>query len=68
MVPKHLCCFGSNRDWPRIGKFIERLEQNVQLFLEVNMGATGIGTGINAEPGYSDLCIKHLCDVMCQFE
>ena len=42
---------------------IERLEQNVQLFLEVNMGATAIGTGINAEPGYSDLCIKHLREV-----
>jgi len=42
---------------------IERLEQNVQLFLEVNMGATAIGTGINSEPGYSDLCIKHLREV-----
>jgi aspartate ammonia-lyase len=42
---------------------IERLEQNVQLFLEVNMGATAIGTGINSEPGYSELCIKHLREV-----
>lgn len=42
---------------------IERLEQNVQLFLEVNMGATAIGTGINSEPGYSDLCIKYLKEV-----
>ncbi|MGD9993789.1 MAG: aspartate ammonia-lyase [Salinivirgaceae bacterium] len=42
---------------------IERLEQNVQLFLEVNMGATAIGTGINSEPGYSELCIKHLKEV-----
>ena len=42
---------------------IDRLEQNVNLFLEVNMGATAIGTGINADPDYSPLCIKHLRDV-----
>jgi aspartate ammonia-lyase len=39
---------------------IERLNQNAKLFLEVNMGATAIGTGINSEPGYSGLVIKHL--------
>jgi aspartate ammonia-lyase len=39
---------------------VERLEQNVRLFLEVNMGATAIGTGINSDPDYSPLCIKHL--------
>ncbi|MGL4492526.1 MAG: lyase family protein, partial [Tannerellaceae bacterium] len=42
---------------------IDRLEQNVNLFLEVNMGATAIGTGINADPDYSPLCIKHLREV-----
>jgi aspartate ammonia-lyase len=42
---------------------IDRLGQNAQLFLEVNMGATAIGTGINSEPGYSELCIKHLKDI-----
>jgi aspartate ammonia-lyase len=42
---------------------IERLEQNVRLFLEVNMGATAIGTGINSEPGYSDLCIDYLREI-----
>jgi len=42
---------------------IERLEQNVSLFLEVNMGATAIGTGINSEPGYSDLCIDYLREI-----
>ena len=31
---------------------VERLEQNAALFLEVNMGGTAIGTGINADPGY----------------
>lgn len=39
---------------------IQRLNQNAQLFLEVNMGATAIGTGINSEPGYSEKCIYHL--------
>lgn len=42
---------------------VERIEQNVSLFLEVNMGATAIGTGINSEPGYSQACIKHLREV-----
>ncbi|MCD4691733.1 MAG: aspartate ammonia-lyase, partial [Calditrichales bacterium] len=39
---------------------IERLEQNVNLFLEVNMGGTAIGTGINADPDYSAKVIFHL--------
>ncbi|MEG1587004.1 MAG: aspartate ammonia-lyase [Bacteroidales bacterium] len=42
---------------------IPRLEQNVNLFLEVNMGATAIGTGITANPEYSALCIKYLSEV-----
>lgn len=43
-----------------LGEEVERLNQNAKLFLEVNMGATAIGTGINSEPGYTDLVIKHL--------
>jgi aspartate ammonia-lyase len=39
---------------------VERLNQNAALFLEVNMGATAIGTGINSEPGYSEKVINHL--------
>lgn len=42
---------------------VERLEQNARLFLEVNMGATAIGTGINADPDYSALCIKYLREI-----
>ena len=42
---------------------IQRLEQNVQLFLEVNMGATAIGTGINADPDYSPSVIKYLKEI-----
>lgn len=42
---------------------IERLEQNVKLFLEVNMGATAIGTGINSHPDYSKKVITHLRNI-----
>src|SRR5690606_28458713 len=42
---------------------IERLEQNAKLFLEVNMGATAIGTGINSHPDYSEKCVRHLREV-----
>jgi len=42
---------------------ILRLEQNAKLFLEVNMGATAIGTGINSDPDYSEKVVKHLRDV-----
>ncbi|MCK9220755.1 MAG: aspartate ammonia-lyase [Bacteroidales bacterium] len=43
-----------------LGEEVERLTQNARLFLEVNMGATAIGTGINSQPGYSELVIKYL--------
>lgn len=39
---------------------IERLTQNAALFLEINLGGTAIGTGINADPRYSDLAVSHL--------
>jgi len=42
---------------------ITRLNENAKLFLEVNMGATAIGTGINSEPGYSEKCIHHLKNI-----
>ena len=42
---------------------ITRLNQNAELFLEVNMGGTAIGTGINADPRYSDVVVKHLCEI-----
>jgi aspartate ammonia-lyase len=46
-----------------LGEEIQRLGQNSRLFLEVNMGATAIGTGICAEPGYSEKCIQHLAGI-----
>lgn len=42
---------------------IERLNQNAKLFLEVNLGGTAIGTGINADPNYSKIAIKHLQEI-----
>ena len=42
---------------------IDRLNQMSCLFLEVNMGATAIGTGINSEPGYSTRCIEALREI-----
>jgi len=42
---------------------ITRLNSNADLFLEVNMGATAIGTGINSEPGYPEKVITHLREI-----
>ncbi|HMK07167.1 MAG TPA: aspartate ammonia-lyase, partial [Flavobacterium sp.] len=42
---------------------IERLNQNAALFLEINMGATAIGTGLNAVPGYAKLCAENLASL-----
>lgn len=42
---------------------IQRLNENVRLFFEVNMGGTAIGTGINAEPGYGARVIHHLREI-----
>jgi aspartate ammonia-lyase len=43
-----------------LGEEIQRLEQNVNLFLEVNMGGTAIGTGINADPEFGERVVAHL--------
>lgn len=42
---------------------IERLRQNSNLFTEINMGATAIGTGINADPDYPQIVLRHLRDI-----
>jgi aspartate ammonia-lyase len=39
---------------------IQRINGVVQLFREVNLGATAIGTGITAKPEYSSLVIEEL--------
>lgn len=42
---------------------IARLNNNSDLFFEINMGATAIGTGLNAVPGYATLCAKNLAEI-----
>jgi aspartate ammonia-lyase len=39
---------------------VNLLNRTAQLFLEVNMGGTAIGTGINTDPKYSDKVIPYL--------
>jgi len=39
---------------------VDRLQENVNLFTEVNMGGTAIGTGLNADPDFGPRVIAHL--------
>jgi len=43
-----------------IGEDIERVREAQKLVLEINMGATAIGTGINAPPDYTRIVTDHL--------
>jgi len=42
---------------------IKRITGNADLMMKVNMGATAIGTGINADPRYSSIVIKYLREI-----
>ena len=42
---------------------IKHLNEAAEDFLTVNMGATAIGTGICAEPGYAEKCVKALAEI-----
>ena len=42
---------------------IKHLNEAAADFLIVNMGATAIGTGICAEPGYAEKCVLAMCDI-----
>ena len=42
---------------------LARIEDSKHLLAEVNMGATAIGTSVNAPPGYPELVVKYLCEV-----
>ena len=42
---------------------IDRQKTNMRRFYEINMGATAIGTGSNADPDYAELCTKHLREI-----
>ena len=46
-----------------IGEDEERLKEAAMLIREINMGATAIGTGITAHPGYAALVCRRLCEI-----
>ncbi|MBR7551587.1 aspartate ammonia-lyase, partial [Mycobacterium tuberculosis] len=41
----------------------DRLKEAAQLIREINLGATAIGTGINAHPDYAALVCRHLAEI-----
>lgn len=42
---------------------LERLNHVAEEYLVINMGATAIGTGITAEPGYAEICTRHIKEI-----
>lgn len=42
---------------------IKRIKQSRQHLYEVNMGATAVGTGLNADPRYITTVVKHLAEI-----
>ncbi|HEU4643056.1 MAG TPA: aspartate ammonia-lyase [Gemmatimonadaceae bacterium] len=42
---------------------VDRLGETLPLIREINMGATAIGTGINAPPGYAETVRRHLAAI-----
>ena len=42
---------------------IANLERNVVLLKEINMGGTAIGTGLNAVPGFAELCARRMSEL-----
>ena len=46
-----------------LGEEVDRLRENANLFTEVNMGGTAIGTGLNADPEFGPRVIVHLRDI-----
>lgn len=43
-----------------LGEDHARLSETLWLLAEINLGATAIGTGITAEPGYAAAAVRHL--------
>ena len=46
-----------------LGNEVVALEQVESVLLDVNMGGTAIGTGLNAPKGFSKSCVKHLAEI-----
>lgn len=42
---------------------IDRIKQNGELLLEINLGGTAIGTGINTHPQYRTLALEYLREI-----
>ncbi len=53
--------FGTHAE--TIGEDISRMHEAKKLLREMNLGATAIGTGINAPEGYADVVRQHLNDL-----
>ncbi|MEV6105390.1 aspartate ammonia-lyase [Streptomyces sp. NPDC051940] len=46
-----------------LGEDRQRLAEAVELIHEINLGATAIGTGLNAPPGYAETARRHLAGI-----
>ncbi|QTX06116.1 aspartate ammonia-lyase [Agromyces archimandritae] len=46
-----------------LGEDHARLTESIWLLSEINLGATAIGTGITADPGYGAAAVRHLNDI-----
>jgi aspartate ammonia-lyase len=46
-----------------LGGEVRALEAVQRVLCETNMGATAIGTGLNAPPGYAEKCTRHLAEI-----
>lgn len=46
-----------------IDRDIKRIQKSRQHLYEINMGATAVGTGLNADPRYIESVVEHLADI-----
>ncbi|MDR1828570.1 MAG: aspartate ammonia-lyase [Methylobacteriaceae bacterium] len=46
-----------------VNEEIDRVSESCNLLREINLGATAIGTRVNAPPGYPEIAVKHLADL-----
>jgi aspartate ammonia-lyase len=46
-----------------VGEDISRIEESRKLILEINLGATAIGTGLNSHPDYAQKAVAHLAKI-----
>jgi len=46
-----------------IGEEVQRIQESIALLTETNLGATAIGTSVNAPEGYPQLATKHLARI-----